>query len=79
MGGEYTKEIDYYSGVAQMPIQEFTNVQDNPFNEIINIAQDYWWVGVIFIVGAITLSIAGWRILKQNAWIKELIKMWRVK
>lgn len=46
------------------------------FNDILVLATQYWWLLVIFLVGAITLGIVGFRVLSNNKWFSELLKIW---
>lgn len=46
------------------------------WNDVLIIASQYWWLVLVFLVGLITLAIAGWRILGSSKWGSELFKMW---
>lgn len=79
----------YPNQMAQMPIQAPIIEQSDFFmgydlNQIFHLAMQYWWVLAIFLIGFITVSIAGFRILiKKHKWLSdykdELFKMWRQK
>ena len=81
MGGDTFPQSQISGEEYIYPSQEQTayiEIDPEP-EEILDILTNYWWVGAIFIVGVITVGIAGLRIVKKNAWVKELLDMWKAK
>lgn len=78
---DYWKNLDYdYStgsyGYPEQQVQQVANEFSIRWNDILLIATQYWWLGLIFIVGAITLGIVLFRVLGNNKYASELFKLW---
>ncbi len=37
------------------------------------------WLGVVFIVGAISCAVVAVRVLTKNPWVNEMLRMWRTR
>lgn len=70
----------YYPQQAQEQIQQAIEVTPTgmsiEWNDVVLLASQFWWLGVIFIVGMVTLAIVGIRVLSKNKYASELFKMW---
>ncbi len=42
-----------------------------------DLATEYWWVGVIFIIGAAFIAKALYRVGKKIPVVSEILKMWK--
>lgn len=76
---ERLNQAQQYMNQAQQQVQQTVepiNQFSIHWNDVLVLASQWWWLGAIFLVGAITLGIVAWRIFSKNKWVSELLKMW---
>lgn len=82
------EQVEYYWSTIQQAQQQTQQqmqqvqqtVQPEVFsiqaNDILILATQYWWIGAIFLVGIVTMAIAGYRIFAKSKIGSELTAMW---
>ena len=81
---EYWNNLGYEYPSMQ-PIQQAQQIHQQvkdsglvsiQLNDIVVLASQHWWLVAIFLVGIVTMGIAGYRIFSKSKLGSELVTMW---